>query len=486
MIIAYDLGTGGIKASLFSESGESLAFKFSSYETFASGSLIREQRPRDWIEALKIATASLLSESGVSAEKIQIVSISGHSLGVVPIGREGELLRERTPIWSDMRAESQAEKFFSKVDYKDWYMRTGCGFPPSCYPIFKAMWYAENEPGMFSKTSRLLGTKDYCNFFLTGNVCTDNSYASGSGAYDLKKGNYDSDFLKLAGLKENIFPEICPSHAVVGKITSEAASETGLREGTLVACGGVDNSCMALGSMGTSEGRVYTSVGSSAWVALSSSEPVLDFARKPYVFAHVADGMFVSSTCIFSAGTSLGWLKNLIAPDLGYSEFDGLAARSPVGSRGVIFNPSLAGGSMIEKSPNISGALFGLKLSSGREDIARAGLEGIALNLRYALDALGRCYPLKISEMPIFGGGGKSALWREIFAGVFGMKIVKSSVDQDAASLGAAALAMRAVGSLSDYGELDSLHKIQAESLPENVAEYEKIYREFLRRAALL
>lgn len=95
------------------------------------------------------------------------------------------------------------------------------------------------------------------------------------------------------------FPEIIPSDGIVGEITREASEATGLPVGVKVVCGGVDNSCMALGAKGTAEGRMYTSLGSSAWIALVSAHPVLDFTYKPYVFAHVIKGMYASATCIF-------------------------------------------------------------------------------------------------------------------------------------------------------------------------------------------
>ena len=103
---------------------------------------------------------------------------------------------------------------------------------------------------------------------------------------------------------------------MVGTITPEASLETGLPTHVKVICGGVDNSCMALGSKGIKPSRIYTSLGSSAWIALVSERPVLDFGKKPYVFAHVVKGMYTSATCIFSAGSSLQWVRNIVCPDL--------------------------------------------------------------------------------------------------------------------------------------------------------------------------
>ena len=62
---------------------------------------------------------------------------------------------------------------------------------------------------------------------------------------------------------------------LVGTVTPEAAEMCGLVAGTKVICGGVDNSCMALGTTGIGNGRVYTSLGSSAWIAVTATNPSL-------------------------------------------------------------------------------------------------------------------------------------------------------------------------------------------------------------------
>ncbi len=65
-----------------------------------------------------------------------------------------------------------------------------------------------------------------------------------------------------------------------------------------------------LGAKNIAEGRIYASLGSSMWIAVSSSRPLLDDASKPYVFTHVVPGMFTSAIGMFSAGTSLRWVRD--------------------------------------------------------------------------------------------------------------------------------------------------------------------------------
>jgi xylulokinase len=285
-----------------------------------------------------------------------------------------------------------------------------------------------------------------------------------------------------------MFPEIVSSHQVIGTINEETSKLTGLPTSVKVVCGGVDNSCMALGAKGIKEGRIYTSLGSSAWIALTSGKPILDLQYKPFVFAHVIDNMYASATSIFSAGNSFRWVRDNICPDLKEREKDGkpfdayymmdqCATKSPIGANRLLFNPSLAGGSMIEEAPDIRGGYVGLSLSHNRADLIRAAMEGIAFNLRYALDVL-KLFNNEISDMLIVGGGSKSELWMQIFADIYNLKVIKTNIDQDAASLGAAALAAYGTGVWTNYDVIDQIHKVESVKDPvvENSSKYMRLY----------
>ena len=148
-ILAFDLGTGGNKATLFDPDGTLLASAFVAYPTLYPASGFHEQRPRDWYKAVSESSRKLLAEAKISPDSVGCLALSGHSLGCVPMDKDGNLLREQTPIWSDSRAARQAEKFFEKFDASEWYLRTGNGFPAGLYTLFKTLWYADNEPEIF-------------------------------------------------------------------------------------------------------------------------------------------------------------------------------------------------------------------------------------------------------------------------------------------------------------------------------------------------
>ncbi|NPV87822.1 MAG: pentose kinase [Anaerolineae bacterium] len=486
-LIAYDLGTSGNKAALYNVQGACVAECFEAYQTFYPRSGWHEQRPLDWWQAVAASTRRLLAESGVDPAAIVCCGISGHSLGVVPLDAHGNLLREATPIWSDSRASEQAQRFFQNIPEAEWYTITGNGFPPPLYSVFKIMWFRDHEPEMFARVDKFIGTKDYINYRLTGFIGSDYSYASGTGVYDLLGWKYSPRLIEASGLSASLFPEIVASTQVIGTLHSEAAAELGLKPGIKVVCGGVDNSCMALGARNTREGRVYNSQGSSSWIAVSSSKPLIDLRVRPYVFTHVLPGMFTSAVSTFSAGTSFRWVRDHFCRDLKeqaerqqvdvYDLMTAEAAQSPVGANGLLFNPNMAGGTSMSPSVNIRGAFLGLDLAHTRADILRAAMEGIALELRLALDELRRMQTLS-SEMLVVGGGSHSSLWRQIYADVYEMDIVKTNIDQQAAALGAAACAAVGAGLWHSFDIVDEIH--QVEDITRPIAAHSQVYRSYL------
>ena len=182
---------------------------------------------------------------------------------------------------------------------------------------------------------------------------------------------------------------------------------------------------------------------------------------------------------IFSAGNTLKWVRDKLFCDLlaaeknggepSYRSIDRLASESPVGANKLIFVPTLAGGSSIDKSPDAKGCFFGLDLMHTRSDIARATLEGIALNLGVILDVLKK-YVSVGDEMLLVGGGANSEVWRQIFADVYGMHIAAARVGQDAGSFGAAVLAAIGAGVWSDYGMVRRLVKNEKLTAPDTAS----------------
>lgn len=476
-LLAFDLGTSGVKCSVYDTDANLLNAAYGEYETVYPHADWREQEPSIWIDRI-IKACHVLRKTLLEFE-ICGIGVSGHSLGVLPIDENGELLTKRVPIWSDARAKTQAKAFFEKVDRRTWYEQTGNGFPAELYSLFKIMWYRDNTPEIYQKTAKFIGTKDYINLYLTGVAVTDVSYASGSGLYSLKEGTYIKEYAKAAEIDIKKLPKIYPSSAIIGRVTAKAAKELGIAEGIPVVAGGVDNACMALGAGCFEDGDTYASLGSSAWITVSASEPVVDYEKMIYTFAHCIPGKFIPSIGIFASGSALAWAADNFFPDIvGNDRFDeigALAKKSCAGANGLLFNPCLSGGSSSDKSPNIRGGVFNLSLKHTRADLAHAVFDGIAMHLCASAEPLNKYLGKRLL---LVGGGAKGAFSRQIYADVFGKEVVVSRVKQDAASLGAAVLAAVGCGLWHSFDPLKEIHKDLTVCRPNmyNYSVYEKLF----------
>lgn len=485
LALAYDLGTGGCKASLWDAEARPVAEAVIGYDTRHPAPGRSEQRPEDWWRAVVASTRALLEQRPDARDRIGGIALSGHSLGAVQIDAQAELVAEWTPIWSDTRGRTA--EAFRRIPEPEWYRRTGNGFGAALYPVFKAAAFRDEAPEAWARTRRLLGSKDWINLRLTGEIATDHSMASGSGAYRLSTGRYDEEILDAVGLSPEMLPAPRESSDPVGRLTAESAAALGLRAGTPVFTGAVDNAAMALGSRGIAEGRIYAALGSSSWITVTAAEPVLDQHARPYVFRHAIPGLHVSALSTFSSGTSLEWLRETLAPDLGTAAFIDLAADSSPGAGGASFVPTLAGGTPLEGGSTARGGLTGLHLGTSRADLVRACLEGIAFSLDRSLRLM-RDLSGSRDDLLISGGGSRSALWNRIYADVLGTPLLRTGVDQQAAALGAAAIVFVGLGVWDAHARADDAHEVleRIEPSPADVDRYAPARQRFAHAVAAL
>ena len=294
MLIAHDLGTTGNKATLVSNDGAMLASHTVAYGADWGTDGKAEQDPHDWFQAVAEATRNLLEKSNTSASDIDGISFSGQMMGVVPLDMHDEVVRPAI-IWADTRSTKEAAELEKTISMEDCYQITGHRLNPT-YSLTKLMWLRSHEPDSFSRIKRFCLAKDYVAMKLTGRLVTDPSDASSTNAYNQSTGTWAWDIIDAAGINHSMFPEIIASTDKVGEITDEAAKSTGLMTGTPVIIGGGDGPAAALGAGIIDEkSGAYAYLGSSSWVSLSSSSPLLDPKMRSMTFNHVIPCLLYTS-----------------------------------------------------------------------------------------------------------------------------------------------------------------------------------------------
>jgi len=399
-------------------------------------------------------------------------------MACLPVDGAGKPLSSAI-IWADQRATREAQVLADRVGQEEVYRITGHRASAS-YTAAKYLWVREHQPEVAREMRHLLQSKDYAAFRLTGTIATDYSDASGTNLFDLRARKWSDAILEQVHIPPEILPRALPSATIIGGVTYQAARETGLAPDTPVVIGGGDGACATVGAGAVQPGDAYNYIGSSSWISYVSTDPLYDPQQRTFTFAHLDPRYVFPTGTMQCAGGSYDWLEQLLRGETGgslHQELDALAQNVPVGAKGLLYLPYLIGERSPHWNPNARGCFVGLTMAHGRGELARAVLEGVALNLRTILGAFRR-QGATIHALRVIGGGARSDVWRQILADVLDTPLLRPHLAAEATALGAAVAAGVGVGLLPGYDVVSRwVDAREAERpIPERVAAYDELY----------
>jgi xylulokinase len=463
-ILAHDLGTTGDKATLFGSEGKLVGSAFSPYPTHYPKPGWAEQEPEQYWQAFCRSTRELLDRTRIPPAQVAAVAFSGQMMAALPVDRQGQALRNSI-IWADLRSTSQAEKLGSRINADRVYSISGHRLSAS-YSAAKIMWIKENEPDIYRRTHKFIHAKDYLVCRLAGVQLTDYSDASGMNLLDITSLLWSAEMLEATGIDAAKLPDIVESTEVVGKTSDQAAAASGLQSGTPVVLGGGDGACATCGAGVVNEDQAYIYLGTSTWMAVASSRPILDPAKRTFTFCHFLKGLYFPAGTMQAGGGSYQWLKNTLgdvetreAEEAGIDAYEILnlkAEEAPCGSGGLLFLPYLMGERSPLWNPQARACFIGLTMTHGKKHIIRSVLEGVAFNMRLIYEAFLE-QGVQSAKVRLIGGGARSRLWRSIFADVLEIPTARLNFIEEATSVGAAIAGGVGVGLFSSIREADRL-----------------------------
>jgi len=484
-ILAHDLGTSGNKSTLYDTEGNLVGSVTCAYDLTVGEGNVAEQRAEDWWHAVCFGTKELLKK--VAAKDVCAVSFSGQMMGCVCVDDRGTPLRNAL-IWADMRSTEQEMKLRNIIDSKIFYGITGHRLSSS-YSITKLMWIRDNEPELYEKTYRMLNAKDYIIYKLTGEFVTEFSDASSTCLLDLNTMDWSDTLLQASGLDINKMPTLLSSVDIAGKVSAEAASLTGLCQGTPVVCGGGDGCCAAVGTGVVKEGIANCCLGTSSWISLATRKPIFDDNMTTFNFAHIVPGYVMPCGTMQTGGGALSWAVErlfggvdgkLVDKKVIYDAVNREVRASKIGAGKLLFLPYLMG----ERSPRWNtkarGNFVGLTMGHSRGDILRAVMEGVGYNLNIIIEAF-RKSENYMDELILIGGGARNESWREILCDIFNLTVKIPFELESATSMGAAITAGVGVGVFDNFDVTDRFVRIREERCPnlESNACYDEMKRLF-------
>lgn len=465
-LLGYDIGSSSVKASLVNaETGKTVASDFypkTEAEIIAVKAGWAEQRPQQWWDCLKHATASIMASSGIDPKEIKAIGISYQMHGLVLVDKDKQPLRPAI-IWCDSRGVPYGEKAFGTLGEEK--CLSHILNSPGNFTATKLAWVKENEPELFEKIYKIMLPGDYVAMRLTDRICTTVSGLSEMMLWDFKEGKLADFLLEYFGYDADIIPEIVPTFSVQGLVSAEAAAELGLAEGIPVSYRAGDQPNNALSLNVFNPGEIASTAGTSGVVYGVLGEVNYDLKSRVNTFAHVNHsndrtrlGVLL---CINGTGILNSWSKRTVAPEgIGYAEMNDVAAQAPIGAAGVSVIPFGNGAERVLQNKEVNCSIHGVNfLTHNKSHLLRAAQEGIVFSFMYGMEIMEQ---MGMPINKIHAGHANmflSPLFRNTLAGVSGATIELYDTD---GSVGAAKGAGMGAGIYKDNNEaFASLEKIE-------------------------
>lgn len=483
-LLGIDIGTSGTKTVLFDVSGNSIASNTQEYPLYQPKNGWAEQDPLDWWRATYVSIQNVLKKSGINAEDVKGIGLSGQMHGAVLLDANNNVLRKAI-IWCDQRSAQECDEITSRIGQKRLIEITAnpalTGFTAS-----KILWVRNHEPELFEKVRKVLLPKDYIRFCLTGEFATEVSDASGMQLLDVPNRCWSDEVLAGLELDKSMLGKVYESQDITGTVTQKVAELTGLKAGTPVVGGAGDQAAGAVGNGIVKPGVISSVIGTSGVVFAFTDKVSIDPKGRVHTFCHAVPNTWHIMGVTQGAGLSLQWFRNnfcqeemstaaLMGVDT-YQLTDQAAEVSGVGANGLLYLPYLMGERTPHLDPDCRGVFFGLSAKHTKRDMLRAIMEGVAFSLRNCFDIIQEM-GVSIKEVRASGGGGKSPLWRQIQSDLYGLPIhtVNSS---EGPALGVALLAGVGAGVYRSVAEAcDATVVTTKKNDPANYSVYQEYYK---------
>jgi xylulokinase len=275
---------------------------------------------------------------------------------------------------------------------------------------------------------------------MTGEFATDMADGAGTLLLDEARRAWSPLLVEAAGIRMEQLPRLFEGTAASGRLRPAIAAAWGLSPQVMVAAGGGDAACGAVGIGATQEGQAFISLGTSTqYVVTRQSYAALPGAGI-HAFCHAVPERWFQMAALLNGASCAGWIARVLgrAADIGALMAE--VERAYRGPGDLLFLPYLQGERTPHNDPNAKGVLFGMHLQTSATDLTQAVLEGVAFSVadaQAALAAAGADPPMP----SVIGGGARNLFWMSLLASVLGKPLALHQAGEKGPAFGAARLA---------------------------------------------
>lgn len=449
VVVAYDVGTSGVKAVIVDAAGKVLGSRVRTYGIDTPRPGWVEQDVETMIAELGRASGEVMADVGVEPRDVAAVGVTAQMFSLVPADGAGRPLRPMLS-WLDERAADQATALARRIP------------PDRQYATFDALltakdivprinWLRSEASSLDGRTAWYLDCKETIVARLTGTIAIDPAGASAFRLTNPVTGEWDAEACAAADVPIDRLPPIHAATAVVGTLTSEAASLTGLPAGTPVVAGAGDVPASQVGSGAGAPGGAHLSLGTAVYFGMVADRHLVDPGRRLGPLSHVVPGRWILWLEIATGGAALSWLDRQLAgfgahkAERDHELVDRAVVDAAGDMDGLLFAPWLTGERVPLFDDTARAAFIGLGLHHGPAHLVRAVMEGVASQITLAFE-YGVAYGIEPLTIRSVGGGSIGSAWLEIIAESLGRTLEVVAEPQDAGARGAAACALVGAG----------------------------------------
>ena len=464
-ILALDQGTTSSRAIVFDRAGSVIAVAQKEFPQLFPQPGWVEHDPRDiWSTQAGVA-AEVLTKANIEAADVAAIGITNQRETTLVWDRETGQPVYNAIVWQDRRTAGICDR--QRARKLDCVIRRKIGLVIDAYfSATKVQWILQNVKGARARAQRgelAFGTVDsWLVWNLTGGAVhvTDVSNASRTMLYDIRKGGWDDELLKIFGVPRSMLPEVRSSSEVYGRSTLFGAP---------IPIAGIagDQQAALFGQVCTKPGMVKNTYGTGCFMLMNTgTKPIASKNNLLTTVAWKIGGRteYALEGSIFIAGAVVQWLRDGLEVIRSSSEVEALAASVP-DAGGVYLVPAFAGLGAPHWDQYARGTIVGLTRGSTKAHLARAALDGIALQVMDVLKAMEADAGIKLKELRVDGGASANNLLMQLQADLLNVPVVRPKIAETTA-LGAAYLAGLAVGYWKSQSEIARQWQVDARFKP--------------------
>ncbi|MCM1175383.1 MAG: FGGY family carbohydrate kinase [Blautia sp.] len=474
-ILIIDAGSSSMRGVLFTERGRITDQKQIKYHpVYGENGVYVEQDPLEYKAALwEIIEWAGEAAAGIS-DAVGAIGLTAQRSSCICIDHKGDPIGNAI-CWQDKRTIpicKTLEVYNAEIFDKSGALINSVFLGP------KLTWVREKRNEVYKKVWKFMTIADYLMYLLTGNVCTDDTYASRTHLMNLETRAWDSCLLDYFSVERQKLCEIYPVGSCMGVLRHEAAMLTGLEDGTPIYSAGGDQQCALIGQGIFEQGDVSVTLGTGEFIAMQLEQ--LPLQRKSRVIYNTSAirGEYIVEFGAVTCCSALDWFMREFYPDMHYENIGSSLSESKPGASGCIALPYFQGRMTPDHNNDAKAVFAGISLNTKKADLLRAFVEGIGIETCNGIEEM----PVEPRRILVNGGLTHTSEICQILADALGRPIYVSN-EQDATALGAYLVTMVSMGHFSN--EADAYKNIRGNPLTdiftpiqENTEIYQKLKEE--------